>query len=361
MIGNPWGGSEYLWSQAALRLAKNGTNICANVFRWPEVPEEIQALRRAGCRLTRRTNPQSLKKRILRKLLDQTEYLWLDLVKPDLVVISQGGNCDDAGWLWACIKRQLPFVVITHAILPHRIPHSHFGDAYRRAKAVFFVSRSSLELMQLQLTTLFTKAKVIWNPFNVNYHVHLPWPSTEPTFKLACVAQLNPSKKGQDILFVVLNQEKWRRRPIEITLFGDGNRRKYLEELKQLLKVEHIAFRGFVRDVESIWAEHHALILPSRIEGMPLTLVEAMLCGRPCIVTDVGGNTELIEDNVSGFVACAPNKECVDEAMERAWARRREWQIIGEAAARRVRAVVPPDPVADFIKELHRYANLVET
>lgn len=32
--------------------------------------------------------------------------------------------------------------------------------------------------------------------------------------------------------------------------------------------------------------------------------MEAMLCGRPCIVTDVAGNTEVVEDGVTGFVAC---------------------------------------------------------
>ena len=55
-----------------------------------------------------------------------------------------------------------------------------------------------------------------------------------------------------------------------------------------------------------IWAEHHALVLPSRFEGMPLVVVEAMLCGRPCIVTDVGGNAELIRDGINGFLAKAP-------------------------------------------------------
>jgi glycosyltransferase involved in cell wall biosynthesis len=90
---------------------------------------------------------------------------------------------------------------------------------------------------------------------------------------------------------------------------------------------------------------------------MPLVLVEAMLCGRPCIVTNVGGNAELVEDNVSGFIASAPNEACLDEAMERAWARRDEWQEIGEAAGRRVRTVVPPDPVTDFIQELHNNSS----
>jgi glycosyltransferase involved in cell wall biosynthesis len=73
-----------------------------------------------------------------------------------------------------------------------------------------------------------------------------------------------------------------------------------------------------------------------------------MLCGRPCIVTDVAGNAELMEDNVSGFVAAAPRTKYLDEALERAWSRRSEWRAIGAAAAKSVRELVPPDPISTF-------------
>ena len=67
---------------------------------------------------------------------------------------------------------------------------------------------------------------------------------------------------------------------------------------------------------------------------MPLSVVEAMLCGRPCIVTDVAGNRELIRDNVNGFLAKAPTVELLDEAMNRAWENRHRLREMGEAAAR---------------------------
>jgi glycosyltransferase involved in cell wall biosynthesis len=104
--------------------------------------------------------------------------------------------------------------------------------------------------------------------------------------------------------------------------------------------------------VRGIWASHHALVLPSRYEGLPLSLVEAMLCGRPSIVTNVSGNTELLEDNVTGFVAAAPTASFVDEALERAWNRRADWPAIGAAAAHQVRERVPPDPAGVFADEL---------
>ena len=53
---------------------------------------------------------------------------------------------------------------------------------------------------------------------------------------------------------------------------------------------------------------------------MPLALVEAMLCGRTAVVTDVGGNAEWIEDGETGFVAEAATAKSFGAALkERGW------------------------------------------
>ena len=85
------------------------------------------------------------------------------------------------------------------------------------------------------------------------------------------------------------------------------------------------------------------LTTPSTQTGR-FQLVEAMLCGRPAIVTDVGGNCEMIEDNVNGFVAPAPTADLFDEALKRAWQRRAEWPALGRNAQLTARKLVPADP-----------------
>ncbi len=95
-----------------------------------------------------------------------------------------------------------------------------------------------------------------------------------------------------------------------------------------------------------------ALVLPSRSKGLPLTLVEKMLCGRPAIVTNAGGSAEIVEDNINGFIAHAPTADAFDEALERAWTRRHEWEQIGKRAAESIRKIVPCDPAAQFAKML---------
>jgi glycosyltransferase involved in cell wall biosynthesis len=85
---------------------------------------------------------------------------------------------------------------------------------------------------------------------------------------------------------------------------------------------------------------------------MPLTLVEAMLCARASIVTDVGGNRELVRDGVNGFLAKAPTVELLDEAMNRAWENRHCLKQIGVRAASDVRQWVCSDPGEGFAREL---------
>ncbi len=52
---------------------------------------------------------------------------------------------------------------------------------------------------------------------------------------------------------------------------------KCLKRLKDLWSLEQVKFDGFVDNIEAIWASHHGLVLPSRFEGLPLAVIEAML------------------------------------------------------------------------------------
>jgi glycosyltransferase involved in cell wall biosynthesis len=119
---------------------------------------------------------------------------------------------------------------------------------------------------------------------------------------------------------------------------------------------ERVVFAGF-RPVEEIWAANHVLLMPSRREGLPLAMVEAMLCGRAVVATDVAGHSEIIRDGETGFLADAPTVRSFAEAMERFWNRRSEAEVIGKAAAQRIRELVPPDPAHAFAEKLKSVAG----
>ena len=150
----------------------------------------------------------------------------------------------------------------------------------------------------------------------------------------------------------VLSAEKWRERDVHLSIFGTGPYGRVQKSLAQTYGLNNVSFEGFTNDVESIWRRHHALMLPSRLEGLPLVVVEAMHMGRPCVVTDVHGNAEVIEDNVSGWVAAAAVPKYFDEALERAWQRRSEWRQVGEKAREAIHRLIPEDPAGAFAQRL---------
>lgn len=353
----PWGGSEELWSQSALALTQAGHTVGASVQWWPEMPTQLQKLQNAGCRVVQRRERGRLNV-LLGSRFSQRHFKWLEQFRPELVVLSLDSQVSGLAWMQACQQLHLPYVLIIQSVLEcYWQPDSvtlPLAEGFAAARACYFVSQRNLESTRMQLAQPLPQAKVVRNPFAVSYDADVPWPqpNEENEYRLACIGRLDPVAKGQDILFEVLRQPKWRDRPLQVNLFGNGPYRETLLALQRFCKLERVHFAGSTGDIEAVWAQHHALVLTSRYEGLPLVVVEAMLCGRPCIVTDVAGNAEIVEDNSSGFVAAAPQAEFVDEALERAWGRRDEWRQIGERAGERVRQCVPRDPIAAFISEL---------
>lgn len=356
-----WSGSEELWSQTAISMANQGFTVGVNIRGWKQTPINIQKIESLNCRVARRwyhtsSNSSLVSKLAFRVLASQLISGWLNKFDPDLVVISQGSIFEDTVWMEACLRKNIPYAVLVHAGMENVWPADELiakaSKWYQGAKRCFFVSQRNLELTVKQLATELKNAKIVRNPYNVSYDAAPPWPRDEGVLKLACVGRLHPESKGQDILLEVLSSEKWKSRSMEVTLFGDGDRQNSLKRLRDFWSLDKVKFGNFVDNIEAIWASHHALVLPSRYEGLPLAVVEAMLCGRFCIVTDVAGNTELVKDNVNGFVAMAPKAECLDEAMERAWQRRESWCEIGQAASVSVRKVIHRDPIDKFVSEV---------
>lgn len=230
-------------------------------------------------------------------------------------------------------------------------------ESYTAARRVFCVSNSNLNLLRLQVGEPLLNAEVTRNPYNVPPERPPAWPDESEVLRLACVARIDPSHKGQDVLLQTLARPEWRNRPVELNLFGGGPDEPVLRRMADMLQLKSVQFRGHVSDIRAIWEQNHMLVLASRYEGLPLSLVEAMWCGRPSVVTDVGGNAELCLDGETGFVAAAPTVPCFSQALERAWAQRSEWQNLGRAARALVEQQIPKDPIALFCERLQACAS----
>jgi glycosyltransferase involved in cell wall biosynthesis len=198
------------------------------------------------------------------------------------------------------------------------------------------------------------------NPFNVDYHASPEWPTTEPDFRIALVGRVHFQSKGQDIIVDVMKQEKWRKRNLKITFYGhdQGNKRQLVELIKMHGLEDQLLMGGYSDHVEDIWRANHALLLPSRYEGAPLVVIEAMLCNRIAITTDIGRNRELMDDNESGFLALGASIDLLDEALERAWQSRHQWKQMGELAGQHIRQRYPEDPIREFANKIKEVGGL---
>jgi glycosyltransferase involved in cell wall biosynthesis len=356
----PWGGSELCWSAVAEKLARRRVEVYVSVKDWGAPVKQIEHLRSVGCHIVHR-RPASLADRLSRRLFPRKAYADEHVRRlgkyADLIVISLGSNVDGVPWMKASESNGYKYAVIVQSAAEQWWPSDDFAEAlahyYENSSAAFFVSEANLALCRRQFVTPLRNAKVIRNPYNVRYDAELPWPENAAEgLTLACVGRLDPMQKGQDLLLELLDLSHWRARKLRVTLVGSGANERMLRLMADKLKLTSIDFSGFVNDIGQLWSAHHALVLPSRYEGMPLALVEAMLCGRTCIVTDVGGNRELVRDGINGFLAKAPTVELLDEAMTRAWDNRDRLMEMGRVAATDVRKWVSRDPTEEFIREL---------
>ena len=358
----PWGGSEELWCRASHARLDRGHEVCFNSFQWPKIATPLRELEKHGARphyRTRRRVGRTMS-RILQKLrLTRMRYLtWLKTCRPDFVVISFACHTDDPQIANTCRRLGISYSIVLQAAGSHNWIDNRslddFRDAYNGAKRCFFVSAENRDTIESNLAIELQHSEIIDNPFSVAVDARPAWPATAPHWKLACVARIHYLTKSQDLIVRVMRQPKWRARPLQIAMWGSDN--GSLSRLQRALDVyglhRQIRYGGVSHNIEQLWAEHHGLLLPSRSEGNPISLTEAMLCGRVPIVTNVGRAAELIDDNDSGFIAPAATAELLDEVLERAWHRREEWRAMGQRAANCIRTRHSLRPAEDLAERI---------
>jgi glycosyltransferase involved in cell wall biosynthesis len=371
LAGYPWGGSEELWSRAALALAAQGFPVGASLPEWPAPHERVLGLMQGGVDVRFRPRRYSLGRRIWRKttrerrepLISEVDRWLAARPAPSLVVLGYGDPFPQLELVELCAARNLPFVTVAQAnpedywLADDRA--ARFRVALPKALRCYFVSQANRRLAEKQLGADLPNAEVVWNPFNIAFDARPPWPALEAEgeLQLACVARLEPQAKGQDLLLQALARPIWAERKWRLNLYGAGPSRDVLERLARRLGLaDRVRFAGH-RPVEEIWPVSHVLVLPSRYEGLPLAMVEAMLCARPVVATDVAGHAEIVEDGVTGFLADAATVASLERALERMWARRGDLERMGEAASRKIRALVPADPIRTFTEKLKAVAR----
>lgn len=94
---------------------------------------------------------------------------------------------------------------------------------------------------------------------------------------------------------------------VTLLFCGVGELTEPLQALAETLGIaDRVRFLGFREDVAALLAASDAFLFPSYQEGLPVSLMEAMAAGLPCVVSRVRGNADLIAMGEGGFL-CAPD------------------------------------------------------
>ena len=121
-------------------------------------------------------------------------------------------------------------------------------------------------------------------------------------FRLVCVGAFSLLYKAQDILVQAFAKIAAQRPELELVFAGDG---RFLPQVRGLAEklgcAARVKFLGQVSGgagVRGVLDGAHLFVLPSRQEGLPRAMVEAMARGLPCVASDVGGHSELLSTDL---------------------------------------------------------------
>ncbi|AQQ09293.1 GDP-mannose-dependent alpha-(1-6)-phosphatidylinositol monomannoside mannosyltransferase [Sedimentisphaera cyanobacteriorum] len=125
-------------------------------------------------------------------------------------------------------------------------------------------------------------------------------------------------EKGCDVLLKACGILKQRGIEFSLVVGGEGEQRQSLEDLCSELGIEDsVSLPGWVKNKEKFFSEIDIFCMPSRKEGLPVALLEAMSFGKPCITTNLPGPSEAINKNGGGIIIEKENPEKLADALEK--------------------------------------------
>lgn len=122
-----------------------------------------------------------------------------------------------------------------------------------------------------------------------------------------------------------------------LIILGDGKLRKNLEILTLELGInDYVLFAGKKENVVPYLQLSDIFVLPSISEGLPIVLLEAMACGLPVVVTEVGGNIDVVENVINGYLIEPKNIYEIKSAIEDLFKDEIKLKIIGETNRKKI-------------------------
>lgn len=218
------------------------------------------------------------------------------------------------------ISKITPLMIFTeHSIYNKRRNYSFFKLlelwTYEKYEKILCVSEQTENFLLEWLPKLRGRTSVIYpGVFIGDYDNQI---DKTKIYDLVFVGRLIKSK-GIDTLLESLRliKEKAPKMQLKVAILGKGELDREIISAKEALKdYIEIEYLGLSNDVSTCLKLSKVFVLPSRYEGLPISLLESLAVGTPAIAGKVGGIPEVIEDGVNGILIEPDNPFVLKEAI----------------------------------------------
>jgi glycosyltransferase involved in cell wall biosynthesis len=339
MNGSAWGGSEELWSKTALWMVNNGYEVGICCYNWIEKNIKLEELKRRGCTIYLLPEKKVLKNFLgkwkLKNCINKVPF-----EKYDFVVVNQGG--------WEEVThapfKNLHTRLNRYAICYHNYNSNAKLSAQKQNVLRQWINKATInialtqkifETLSINFSITAKNSIVYFNPITFVPPTKITTypPLHNGNYLWVMLAELDTNRKAQDILIKTLASAKWKGRNWVLHFYGKG---KDEADLKKLIfdcdLTQKVFLKGFTKNVQEVLTTSHFLFQITHIDAMPISVVEAMATGRPCIVSNVGDMDKWINDSVNGFVCEIPTIQNIDVVLENCWSQKDNWNMLGENA-----------------------------
>lgn len=206
---------------------------------------------------------------------------------------------------------------------------------YSRYSKIICVSKQVESALSNWMPSVKGKTKVIPNAVLVPEYLN---PCPIKTYDILFVGRLTQAK-GVDILLkaVKILKNKYSKN-LKIAIVGDGPLKENLNNLAVELGVnEEVRFLGVRKDIGKLMESSNIFILPSRWEGLPMVILEAMSRGMGIIATKVGGIPEVIENGKEGILISPEDPEILAQTINKLLENEELRKNISQAAYKKVK------------------------
>lgn len=227
-----------------------------------------------------------------------------------------------AWWYWR--KTRVPYVIsLRGGDVPGFVPKLAVVHAVltplrrailRNAKAVV---ANSASLARLSTRTDPIPVHVIPNGVDANVFRPVAVQGAESRFCILFVGRVH-TQKNIDVLLRAC--ARLRDLPLQLHVVGDGPELPRLRALAGTLGIaQRVSWHGWgtKEQVAAAYRDADCFVNPSKYEGMPNTVLEAMASGLPVIASDVGGNNEVVRDGDTGLLFAAGSVDGLERALTR--------------------------------------------